>query len=272
MCELRDQREVSLQVLVVDNKSRDDSVERARVRFPDLEIVNSGANLGYTGGNNFGFKHLAMKGFVLIVNPDVRLEDPYVLSRLVTALVEDDRLAAVAPMIVDAEGQPEYTETRLDLRLALVGKTVSSSSALPTVIWQEWLDGAIFLARARAITDVGLFDERYFLFCDEVDLAIRLKLARWRLGLVTTARVGHKRGSSFGTSRKGLYYYWRNLYLLCHLHAEGAVVWRAAWAARLIKNIIDPTHVSGPRAGPMLRGAVDALRARYGAGPEDREA
>ena len=268
---LRAQRNVLLRILVVDNNSHDDSLARALLRFPDLEVIQTGANLGYTGGNNVGFAHSTMSGSVLVLNPDVTFEDPNVLARLVAALQKDNTLAAVAPIIVRTDGVPEYTETRLDPHLALVGKAVPPASTLPDVIPQKWLDGAIFLARAPVIADIGGFDERYFLFCDEVDLAIRLRAAGWTLGLVTSARVRHRRGSSFGKSRKGLYYYWRNLYLLCRLHAPGRVVWRGAWVARLVKNIIDPSHVSGPRAGPMLRGAADSLRGRYGPGPEDRD-
>lgn len=257
-----------LRLLVVDNGSTDGSLERARRAVPGLEVIQAGANLGYTGGNNLGFAHLKMDELVLVMNPDVRLPGSDELSRLAAALSADPGLAAVAPMIVSDAGQVEYTDTLLNLRLALVGKTVGVER--PTgVRTQEWLDGAMFLARAEALQSVDGFDDRYFLFDDEVDLALRLRKAGWRLGLVSDVRVRHARGSSFGLSRKGLYYFWRNLYLLCSLHAPGRFIWRATWAARLLKNIVSPAHVRGRRAAPMLRGALDALRGRYGPGPMD---
>lgn len=258
-----------LRLLVVDNGSTDGSLERARRAVPDLEVVQAGANLGYTGGNNLGFANLRMDDFVLVMNPDVRLPGADELSRLAAALNADPGLAAVAPLIVSDAGQVEYTDTVLNLTLALVGKAVKAER--PSGVHpQEWLDGAMFLARAEAIQSVGGFDDRYFLFDDEVDLALRLREAGWRLGLVSEVCVRHARGSSFGLSRKGLYYFWRNLYLLCSLHAPGHFIWRAAWAARLLKNIVSPAHVQGRRAEPMLRGALDAVRGRYGPGPEDR--
>ena len=269
---LRAQRNLaSLRILVVDNGSTDDSLEQARRAVPDLEAVRVGTNLGYTGGNNLGFAHLGMSDLVLVCTPGVELSDPETLSRLASALDADPTLAAVAPMMIKDDGQPEYTYAQLNLRIALVG-LVPRHPGLEGLdaVCLNWIDGGLFLARGAALRSVGGFDDRFYLFDDEVDLAIRLRERGWRVALVPGARVRHRRNSSFGTSRKGSYYYWRNMYLLCRIHAPGTFVWRAAWAARFVKNLLDPNHIRAKRSGPMILGALDALRGRFGAGPEDR--
>lgn len=269
---LHTQRDVALvRILVVDNDSTDGSLQRAQDAAPPFEFVQATANLGYTGGNNLGFRHLDMTTFVLICNPDVQFIDPHTLWHLASALNADPGLAAVAPLIIRDDGEPTYTEALLDLRLALVGlKPRRHTIMMPALLSQKWLDGAILLIRSPVLLSAGGFDDRYFLFDDEVDLSIRLRESGWRLGLVTDARVTHRGNASFGTSRKGSYYFWRNLYLLCRVHAPGVLVWRAAWAARFLKNLLDPSEMRARRSGPMLRGALDALRGRFGPGPEDR--
>ncbi len=271
--DLRAQRNLSsLRILVVDNGSADTSLEQARQAVPNLEFVQSAANLGYTGGNNLGFTHLRMSDLVLVCTPGVELSDPDTLSRLAAALDADPGLAAVAPMMIKDDGQPEYTYAQLNLRFALVGLIPGDSDFEPgEVLPLNWVDGGILLARGPVLRSIGGFDDRFFLFDDEVDLAIRLRKQGWRVALVTGARVKHRRNSSFGTSRKGSYYFWRNLYLLCRIHAPGIFLWRAAWAARFLKNVVEPRHIRAKRSRPMLSGAVDALRGQFGPGPEDRE-
>jgi hypothetical protein len=267
------QQGVDLRTIVVDNASRDESVAKARATDVAFELVEAGANLGYTGGNNLGAKTAGADAHLFIVNPDVSLPDPGAVATLCEALAADERLAAVAPVIEVAPGKAEYLDSVVDFDGATVEhrQTDADIPPSPTVLTQPWIDGAAWLLRAEARRDIGLFDERFFLFYEEVDWCLRAGAAGWRVALCTGARVRHARSSSFAGSQKGGYYYWRNLYLLCRTYAPAAK-WRRSYFRRLLRFAFRPVILRSGHCFVVARGALDGMRGRYGPGPEDRRA
>jgi len=261
--DLHAQTGVALSIVVVDNASRDDSVALARA-VGKFALVEPGRNLGYTGGNRVGAD---------AAGPDA---DVFIVSVLAAHVVADDAevrreplhadagLAAVAPLIELEDGNIEYLDSVVDLhhaRAVHVATDVPAPAPGPPVAL-SWIDGAAWLFRAQARGEVGLFDDRFFLLFEEVDWCIRARAAGWRVALVPEARVGHRRSSSFAGTNKSGYYYWRNLYLLCRLHAPSPL-WRLHYARRVARHLASPV---------VRRGVRDALRGRYGPGPEDAAA
>jgi GT2 family glycosyltransferase len=264
------QQGIQLDVTVVDNGSTDGSLERVA---PE-RTIRTGANLGYTGGSNAGFRTLGPQRPVLLINPDVRLPDPATVATLVRLLEQQPRLAALVPTIRSSEGMIEYRDSVVDpdRAVALHRETNVSGwpDATPPVKELSWVDGAAMLFRPDALERIGLFDERFFLFYEEVDWCLRATRDGWTVGIATGVSIAHARSSSFADATKGSYYYWRNLYLLCDVHARRRLSWRLRWTLRLAGFCLQRGHLRGGQSAQALRGARDALRGSYGAGPEDR--
>lgn len=269
LADLRRQEGVELAVTVVDNGSTDGSLEHAA---PE-RAIRAGANLGYSGGNNAGFRTLGLQRPVLVLNPDVRLPDPFVVASLARLLADEPQLAALVPAIHSNGGTVEYRDSFVDpdRAIAIHSETHVEGwpEGTPRVKELAWVDGAAVLFRATALDRVGLFDERFFLFHEEVDWCLRAAREGWTVGIAPEISIAHARSSSFGHTTKGAYYYWRNLYLLCDLHARRRLCWRLWWGARLTRFCLQRDHLRSGRSSQALRGARDALMGRYGPGPED---
>lgn len=186
----------ALDVLVVDNGSSDDSVERLRACCPDLVLLQSGANLGFGGGCNVGLLHALAHGYaqVWLVNNDAQVQ-PDCLQHLLAALQNQPQVGAVGGVVLDA--QPPH---RLQLwgggqiRFALGGAQPCKRPAVP-----DSLSGACLLVRCQALRAVGLFDpQRYFMYWEDADLCLRLRAAGWQLAVAPQAHMTHKLSASLG--------------------------------------------------------------------------
>jgi GT2 family glycosyltransferase len=126
-----------------------------------------------------------------------------------------------------------------------------------------WIDGAFWMLRSEAVREVGLLDEQFFLFSEEVDWCIRAGYKGWRVGVLRDSEVRHERSSSFGDSTKGAYYAWRNSFLLCKKH-EGYGGWIYFWFRSLLQFAAQRGHIRSGMASAALRGARDAIAGRTG--------
>jgi GT2 family glycosyltransferase len=268
--QLAAQRGVKLDVIVIDSASTDESMRVARKTASEISLpvrfIEPGRNVGYTG-NNIGLK--IVSGDAFVVNPDVELLDEDVLLKLSRHLQNHPDLAAVAPHIRVAGGI-EYTDSVLDLANASAFHPAPTSAGWPhpdPVAVLPWVNGAAWLLRREALDQVGLLDERFFLFCEEVDWCIRARRHGWRVGLVGDASVIHRRSSSF-SGTKGGYYYWRNVYLLCAKHPEPG--WRRSYHRRLISEGFSLRQLARGGARRAAQGYIAARFGHYGAARDDR--
>lgn len=186
-----------LSILLVDNASPDGSGEELRERFPDVGFLQTGENLGYTGGNNRGIGRAMEEGadFVLVLNHDT-LVDPGTIGLLVETALADERVAAVAPTVVRMD-DPEslwYAGGAFDPMRALGrhwngnGKAPGATHPRPV----SFVSGCAVLLRAEALRETGPFDESYFLYVEDAELSVRLARAGWRLLHDPRARVRHR--------------------------------------------------------------------------------
>lgn len=263
------QVEVDLRLVVVECGS-DGTVEQIEAELPveRLLVLRPNQNLGYCAGNNLGFSVVRVGAKVLICNPDVRLAECDVVQRLLVALRGGDRVAAVAPLLRTAEGVIEYRDSVIDLSRAVAAHLPGQSAdqtCLATAL--PWVNGAVLLVEPDAWRAIGGFDERYFLFCEEVDWCLRAGAAGWKTMLDGSVTVDHSRGGTFsGRGTKASYYYHRNLYYLCAKMA-GGTAWRRYWAKIVMRVLLSPRAWLTGFAPATLWGAVDALRGRVGPRP-----
>ncbi|NUP56020.1 MAG: glycosyltransferase family 2 protein [Gemmatimonadaceae bacterium] len=243
------QRDVDVDLLLVDNASADGSGERLRARFPDVSYLQTGENLGYAGGNNRGIDWAMTRAteWVLVVNNDT-VADPDCVRLLLAAAASDARLAAAAPLITRAEEPTRvwFAGGRFD-RLRAVG-THDHENALvsavpvsfeddPPVLHEcTFLTGCCLLLRAEALRAVGGFREDFYAYGEDLELAVRLRRNGWRLGWVPAARLAHRTPPAQPTPRQILLRD-RNRRRLVRAHYGAA--WRLAfalwfWPTRLI--------------------------------------
>lgn len=197
-------------ITVVDNGSRDGTVAMLRERWPEVCVVTPGGNLGFARANNLGIRQTPGE-LVLLLNPDTVVAPPAV-DRLVEALATTPDAAAAGPRLVDADRRAELSFGRaisptaeLRQKLLMAGYAWNVGPVVRLVErWtrmpgdREWLSGACLLLRRLDLEAVGLLDERYFMYYEDVDLCVALRQRGRRVLFVPDAEVQHLRGRSGG--------------------------------------------------------------------------
>lgn len=201
---------VSLQdvhVVVVDNASSDDSLEA----IADLPVTTFplDRNGGFAVGCNVGWQAGAAP-YVLFLNPDARI-DQRSLENLVEALDRDERAGAVAPRIVDLEGELDYSIRRFPRLLFTYAHALLLHRVLPRLPLidevrdrdaytrahpVDWVAGACLLVRRAVLEEIGGLDEGFFLYCEDIDLCKRIWDAGYEVWFVPEATCIHEGGAS----------------------------------------------------------------------------
>lgn len=205
----------TVETFVVDNASQDDSVARARIEHPWAQIVENKKNVGFAGGNNQAFP-LCSGRYVLLLNPDTKLM-PGALEVLVAFMDTHLDAGACGPLLLNADGslqpscQPMLTPGREFWRLTFLDR-LWPRATYPQHRWDrerphrvEVIKGACLLLRHQALKQVGLFDERYFMYTEEIDLCYRLMQAGWKLYWVPKAQVIHYGEASSKQAAEAMY-------------------------------------------------------------------
>ncbi|MCZ7589069.1 MAG: glycosyltransferase family 2 protein [Gaiella sp.] len=199
------------QTVVVDNGSSDGTPDAVRERFPAVRVVEA-ENRGLAAGWNRGIAETDAE-HVLVLNADAWLVED-ALSRLLAVADAHPRAAAVGPRLQNADGTLQRsvrgypTLWRLATEYLYLRKLAPRSQALNAFYGAgfdheserevEWVMGACFLLRRGAYDEVGPFDERYFLFSEEVDWMCRAANGGWSVVFTPEARCVHVGGASHG--------------------------------------------------------------------------
>jgi len=194
------------QIWVLDNASTDDSVKRLRSKFPSVLLLESPVNVGFAGGVN---RLLETCGGdrVLLFNTDVKAERGAVAA-LNTYLGAHRDVAAVGPLILEP-GEAAYchdafpTLTTEVASLLGLRKLPKHTDARDNV---DWIGGACLMLSRAAVRDVGLLDETFFMYAEEMDWCRRARSKGWRIACLPSARVTHLVGASGGVLRRAQLY------------------------------------------------------------------
>jgi GT2 family glycosyltransferase len=195
-------------VMVVDNGSRDGSADAVRARFPDTRVVGLPENRGYAGGNNAGMRLALDAGAeaVVLLNNDTVVARDFLAPLL--AAVESPMTGGACSAIHRAD-RPEmldvaYSEVRFAQRNAvlLLGVNSLPGHGFETRCEIQIAVGCCLLLRADALRHVGLFDERYFAYHEDVDWCLRAHRLGYRLYYEPFSRVFHRPSSSTAPSER----------------------------------------------------------------------
>jgi GT2 family glycosyltransferase len=190
----------SLQILVVDNASTDDSVARIREAVPGVELLESPVNHGFSAGNNLGIRAALERGaaFVWLLNNDT-IAPPDTLTKLVAA-ASDSRTGMVGTVLHYAHNPRQIQAWGGGSIIRSIG--FGSHFYAPTPLdSNSFLTFASVLLRRELLQAVGLLDEGYFMYFEDSDLCFRARAAGWNLAVARDTAVLHKEGGSATSQR-----------------------------------------------------------------------
>jgi GT2 family glycosyltransferase len=195
------QRFRDFEIIVVDNGSQDGSVEYVRERYPSVRLVVLPENTGFAGGNNAGIR-IARGNYVALLNNDTRT-DPDWLASLAREAETSPAMGMWASKILSYD-QPDIIDNvgLLIYRDGLArgkGRLERDRGQYDTKQEALFPSGCAALYRRSMLDEVGLFDEDFFAYADDVDLGLRARLAGWGCSYVPAAKVYHRYSSSSST-------------------------------------------------------------------------
>lgn len=247
---------VDHETLIVDNASPDDTAAAVRQRWPGVRVIDAGANVGFARASNRGIRQTAGE-LVLLLNPDT-VVPAGAIDTLVASLDARRDAAAMGPRLVDATGRAELSFGAMIGPLAelrqklLVAGNDRRAPLVPAYVDRrtrrarevDWVSGACLLVRRADAEAVGLIDERYFMYAEDVDFCAALR-ARGRKVLFTPdAQVVHLRGRSVASMPRATEIAYRRSQLIFYSkHHPGWVPFLRAYLklrGRLPDMRIDP--------------------------------
>jgi N-acetylglucosaminyl-diphospho-decaprenol L-rhamnosyltransferase len=206
---------LTAEVIVVDNASSDDSAAMVAAEFPWVRLVASPENLGFTGGNNLGIP-LSRGRHLFFLNPDTEVVGE-ALVELVACMESHPEIGALGPELRYGDGSLQSSRRRFPTFMMALCESTPLAWHWPNNPWArryrmddlpvpapggrkiqpvDWVVGAAMLVRREAIKRVGAFDERYFMYSEELDWCRRAATAGWRTAYFAGAQVVHHEGKS----------------------------------------------------------------------------
>jgi len=188
---------VTHEIIVVDNASADGSADAAR-HWPDVRVIEAGSNLGFARANNIGIR--ASTGTnLLLLNNDTSVP-PRAIDTLLAELDRHPDVAVVGPRLVDGQGRAELSFGPMVSPLAQARQQQIARGNVDDVTSREqypdWVTGACLLVRRADALAVGLLDERYFMYLEDVDFCAAIRARGRRILFTPAVEVTHLRGRS----------------------------------------------------------------------------
>ena len=202
--------EESLEIILVDNASEDNSVELLEAEFQGrIKIISSERNLGFSGGNNLGAKE-ARGEFLLFLNSDTIVKED-IFKSATNIFNKDNKVALVSPILVNEDGikQKDAFGTWPNL-INLILRRKSNKV--------EWLSGCALFIRKNIFDELSGFDENFFLYFEDIDLCQRAFAKGYRTKLDESTKIIHLSGKSITKNkiRKNHYYASQDYYFKKH--------------------------------------------------------
>jgi len=213
--------DLATEVWVVDNASSDGTPQMVEEAFPDVHLIASRENLGFVRGNNRALNEILDReappvDYFWLLNPDTEVQ-PGATAALVAALEANPKAGIVGPKLLYPDGSLQHSAFRFPGLIQLLFEFLP----LPARLYDTPLNGryprrryegsqpfavdhplgASMLVRAEAIADVGLMDEDFFMYCEEIDWCWRMRETGWRALCAPAAHVIHHAGQSSGQIR-----------------------------------------------------------------------
>ncbi len=249
------QGDIAFQVVVVDNNSPDGSAQMVRDEFPGVHLIANADNPGYPVANNQGFRWLGFEQgcgedaprYALALNPDTELP-PDALAQMVAYMDADERIGAAGPKLVLPNGSldkacrrsfpsPEVSFFRMVGLSSLFPRSrrfgrYNMTYLDPDIETEvDAVVGAFMIVRRAAIQRVGLFDEIFWMYGEDLDWAYRIKQAGWTVMYNPSVTVTHVKRAASRQSRRAQREFYRAMLIFYRKHYRMQTTW---WLHALI--------------------------------------
>jgi GT2 family glycosyltransferase len=265
-----------VETIVVDNGSEDGSADAVAERFPEVELIRAGVNLGFAAGNNVGIRRALDLGadWVVLVNNDATVADDLVPA-LEAAAARNPGAGVLGGKVYVAD-PPDvlwYAGGSFEPRVGYNGRVRGAGKRDDGSYDEErdvdWATGALLAVSREAIERVGLLDEELFAYMEDVDWCLRIRDAGLRVVFAPSLRAWHRVSASTGgaASTTNLYYHCRNTLAVCerrrplgrgHTGVRRAIV----VGTHLLQTLRHPAR--GRAAWAVVRAWRDYRRGRMG--------
>lgn len=202
---MENEKDLNLDICVVDNASNDNSVKQAKKIFPNVHYLINTKNVGFTKANNQALK-LVKNEYILILNPDTKVL-PGTLKFMIKFMDDNPKVGAATCKVELAGGSLDWSSHRgfptpaAAFFYYFLGSDKYyhlSNRDMEKVHEVDGITGAFFLTRKSVLDKVGLFDEDYFMYAEDLDLCFRIKQADYKIMFVPDVKVIHHKGISSG--------------------------------------------------------------------------
>ena len=199
---------VSHEILLIDNGSQDGIGEKVMEEFPEVRLIETGRNDGFSQANNLGMVN-ARGHYLLLLNSDTKILEP-VFDRLVQYMDSRPEVGCIGPQHVGSDGRHQvsygkfpdlFTEILrkiVDYRIALNDLNIRGHLRELCSFEQEvdWLSGSCLLLRRETLRQAGLLDESFFMYFEDMDLCKRIQARGWKIVFCPMSKILHYSGQS----------------------------------------------------------------------------
>jgi GT2 family glycosyltransferase len=279
------------EIVVLDNASEDGSAEAVREQFPEVRVIAQSHRAGFGANHNTVIRATTGR-YVYVLNEDTTAGD-WGFEALTAYLDDHPRVGALGPRIVYPDGRLQDSAWRFPtplvstISLATLGRlgVTQSRGDAPRAV--DWVTGAAVVLRREALDEIGLFDESFFLYSEEVDLQARLHRAGWEVHYFPRVTVVHHESQfSADIPDRRINEMWRSRHRYWQKHHSGAgarVAALATGAQYAVRAALSPVarrdagvgarmrlhaHDSWRVTGPGLRELADEWNGRVGTAPQ----
>jgi GT2 family glycosyltransferase len=202
------------------------------------KIIEINENVGFGRAHNRGVKEARGK-YILFLNPDTKILDRS-LEKMLNVFEVDEKIGIAGPILVDGEGQFQkecwgFEKTPLSIIRSKLSSRATRANE-EDIFEADWVSGGAMMIRKNIFSDLGGFDEKYFMYFEDVDLCLQARKKGWKIAVNPGARVHHQGGKSFSShqEKKRHYYASQNYYLKKNF---------GSWRARLVKTLRLPIYI-----------------------------
>jgi N-acetylglucosaminyl-diphospho-decaprenol L-rhamnosyltransferase len=281
---------VEAEIVVLDNASEDGSAAAVRERFPHVRVIEQQHRAGFGANHNTVIRATTGR-YVYVLNEDTTADD-WSFERITEYLDAHPQVAALGPRLVYPDGRLQDSAWRFPtplvstMGLATLGRLGVKQSKGASVRPVDWVMGAALVLRREALDQVGLFDEDFFLYSEEVDLQTRLRQAGWETHYFPELTVVHHESQfSAGIPERRINEMWRSRHRYWQKHHSrlGARVAALATGSQYaVRALLSPVARRDPGIearmrlhardawrveGPGLRELADEWNGRVGSTP-----
>ena len=234
----------SLEIIVVDNGSNDGSVEFVQEYFPQVKLIDNQENLGFARANNQAIRASNGK-FILLLNSDAFLT-PNAVQEMIRLMNGNPEIGIVGASLFYPDGRPQLshgpiptlrTEIWSLAGLDKVGSRINQRRSRVSFLETGTVSGACLLVRRTLLNEIGLLDENFFMFSEEVDLCHRAHKVGWKVVYLPTARVIHVGGGSTGVTAERILMLYHGKLQYYSKHFDDRVAHRLLAVMKLITTL-----------------------------------